>query len=147
MLDISRKDICRRTLPIPDFNGLVDAGLSSAMIFCVRGRGFGRAGVIAPALRLRSDRKDSLSEANLSKALSKSKSVDEGVGDLLGEGAALIVMLLRLLLVPFGSTDRIDKRASADNLDRRLEESRLLFLESPCASVIELRSSSGSASS
>lgn len=119
MLLISRKDICLRTLPMPDFSGFVEAGLSSDTILCVRGLGFGRAGMTAPALRDKSDRKDSLSDANLSNALSKSNSV-KGVEALLGDEATLIVMLLRLLLVPFDSTDRIDIRASLDNFDARL---------------------------
>jgi hypothetical protein len=104
---------------MPDFSGFVEAGLSSATILCVRGLGFGRAGTTAPALRVKSDRKDSLSDANLNNALSKSNS-PEGVDDLLGDEVAFIVMLLRLLFVPFDSTDRIDIRASLDNFENRL---------------------------
>lgn len=54
--------MCRRTLPIPDRSRLDGCdGVSSAVIFCVRNRDRGReAGVMAPALRLRSDRNESL---------------------------------------------------------------------------------------
>lgn len=122
MLFISLKDMCLRTLPIPDFRGFVCGNCSSEMILCVLGLGFGRVFVMAPALRLRSDRKVSLSDANFSSALSKSKSPRNEV--LFGDAAPpapLIVMLLRLLWDPFGSDpdDRIDIDASFDSLDRR----------------------------
>jgi hypothetical protein len=68
---------------------------------------------MAPALRLRSDRNESLSDANLKSALSKSKSSrnDEPRGDC----APLIVKLLRLLLEPFAFasaefSERIENR-------------------------------------
>lgn len=150
MLLISRKDICLRTLPIPDFKGFTCGTVSSEVILCVRGLGLGRAGVIAPALKLRSDRKDSLSEANFSSALSKSKSPRKEV--LLGDELPLIVTLLRLLCVPFESdpVDRIDIRASLESFDKRCTEFRLPFCESglgESANMTEAVSSSASASS
>ena len=45
---------------------------SSLTIFCVFGRGLGRLGITAPALKFRSDRNESLSDANFRKAFSKS---------------------------------------------------------------------------
>lgn len=122
MLFISLKDICLRTLPIPDFRGFDCGTCSSEMILCVLGLGFGRVDVMAPAVRLRSVRNVSLSDANFNSALSKSKSPRKDV--LFGDAvppAPLIVMLLRLLFDPFGSDpdDRIDMDASLDSLDRR----------------------------
>lgn len=116
MLFISRKDMWRRTLPKPDFN----PDTSSATIFCVFGcdfcRGFGRSGTIAPALTVRSARKESRSEANLCKALSKSTSFkNEGVSG----GIALMVTLLLLLVVPLMSElfEVVENRASFDTRD------------------------------
>ena len=128
MLFISRIAMCRRTLPIPERSRLPPEALSSETIFWVRRRDLGRElGVMAPALRLRSDKKDSLSEANFNNALSKSKfpasSRNEEFRGEVGPPAPplfppllapLIVMLLRLLLEPlaFGSEspERNDKR-------------------------------------
>lgn len=119
MLFMSRKDMWRRTLPMPDFNGFVEVGrcCSSAAGFCGRGRGRGRGCVMAPALKLRSDRKDSRSEANFIRALSKSKSeLPLETWDVrLGEDAPRMVMLLRLLLDSLGSVMRV----SPDTLERR----------------------------
>jgi hypothetical protein len=109
----------------------------------VRGRGFGLAGVIAPALKLKSDRNDSLSEANFNRALSKSNSPLLGSRARLGEGVARTVILLRLLPEVFDSTERMERRASVESLDNRWYEFLWPFLPSTGAR----RSSSGSASS
>lgn len=60
----------RLMLPTPDFK----PALSSLIILCVFGLGLGRLGTTAPALRVRSDRNESRSEANFRNALSKSAS-------------------------------------------------------------------------
>ena len=70
-LVMSRKDILRLTLPMLGFNTL----LSSVTIFCVLGRGLGFGGTTAPALKVRSERNESLSDANLRNAFSKSMSL------------------------------------------------------------------------
>lgn len=106
---MSRNDILRLILPTPDFSPLP----SSLTIRCVFGRGLGRLGTTAPALRLRSDRKDSLSEANFLSAFSKSTSLSPRAVPLIWE--ALMVALLRLLFVLFFETvakDWPERRAS-----------------------------------
>lgn len=124
MLLMSRNDMRRLRLPTPDFR----TALSSPIILCVFGRGFGRLGITAPALRVRSAKKESLSEANLRNAFSKSTSFSAPV-PLTWD--PLIVVLLRLLSVPFlsgmGENDEIDSRASSESRDRRWYEFRLVF--------------------
>ena len=70
--------------------------------------------MIAPALKLKSVRKDSRSLANLNSAESKSKSSENRAEARRGEEAPLTVMLLRLLLLPapFVPSDVLD---SVDN--------------------------------
>lgn len=68
MLLMSRNEIRRLMLPTPDLRVKV----SSLTIFCVFGRALGRFGMIAPALRVKSSKKESRSEANFRSALSKS---------------------------------------------------------------------------
>lgn len=113
---MSRNDMRRLMLPTPDFK----PAFSSLMIFCVFGRGFGRLGITAPAVRVRSAKNESLSEANLRNAFSKSTSFSTLVPLT---WVALIVVLLLLLSVPFlsrlGENDEIDSRASSDSRDRR----------------------------
>lgn len=112
MLFISRKAMCRRTLPMPDRNKFpLGEGVSSETIFCVRTRDRGRVfGVIAPALKLKSVRKDSRSLANLYNAESKSKSSENRVEARRGDEAPLTVILLRLLLVlPFVHSEALEK--------------------------------------
>lgn len=67
---MSRNEILRLMLPTPD----LDTVASSATILCVLGLGFGLFGTTAPALKVRSDRNESLSEANFRRAFSKSTS-------------------------------------------------------------------------
>ena len=99
-LVISLKEILRLTLPMLGFSTL----LSSLTIFCVLGRGLGFGGTTAPALKVRSERNESLSDANLRKAFSKSTSLSPPV---LLIWTALIVALLLLLSVPFFSEPRL----------------------------------------
>lgn len=103
-------------LPTPDLR----AALSSLTILWVFGRAFGRLGTTAPALRVKSVRKDSLSVANFRNALSKSMSLRFPVPLI---WMPLMVVLLRLLSVPLGSgereTEAMENRASSDNLDSR----------------------------
>ena len=117
MLVMSLKEIFRRKLPTPDFE-IVD---SSATIFWVLARGFGRLGTTAPALRVKSDRKESLSEANFRRAFSKSASFS---GPDPFTRMPLIVALLLLLSVPFLSEvlriDCIESRLSSESRDIRL---------------------------
>lgn len=124
MLLISRNDMRRLILPTPDFK----PAFSSLMILCVLGRSFGRLGITAPALRVRSAKNESLSEANFRNAFSKSTSFSAPVPLT---GVALIVVLLLLLSVPFlsgvGENDEIDNRASSESRDRRWYEFRLAF--------------------
>lgn len=116
-LFISLKEMRRLMLPIPDFN----SELSSLMILCVFGRGFGRLGITAPALRVRSVKNESRCDANFFSAFSKSVSLSPPPVPL--TCIALIVVLLLLLSVPFlsGERDRddMDKRASSDKFDSR----------------------------
>jgi len=67
---ISLNEILRLMLPTPD----LDTVASSATILCVLGLGFDRFGTTAPALNVRSERNESLSEANFRRAFSKSTS-------------------------------------------------------------------------
>lgn len=103
-------------LPTPDLR----AALSSLTILWVFGRAFGRLGITAPALRVKSVKKDSLSVANFRNALSKSTSLRFPVPLI---WMPLMVVLLRLLSVPLGSgereTEAMESLASSDNLDRR----------------------------
>lgn len=121
---MSRNDMRRLIVPTPDFK----PAFSSLIILCVFGRGFGRLGITAPALRVRSAKNESLSEANLRNAFSKSTSFNRPAPLIWG---ALIVVLLRLLSVPFrsgvGANDEIDSRASSESRDRRWYEFRLAF--------------------
>ena len=75
---------------------------------------------MAPALSVRSERKESLSEANFRSALSKSTSLSPPVPLIC---MPLMVILLLLLSVPFLSgvdaIDAIDKRASSERRDKR----------------------------
>ena len=116
ILLMSRKDMRRLMLPTPDFK----PALSSLTILCVFGRGLGRLATTAPALRVRSDRNESRSDANFRNALSKSASFSVLVPLI---WIALMVVLLLLLSVPFlsgvGENDEIDSRASSDSLERR----------------------------
>ena len=113
---MSRKDKRRLMLPTPDLRPLG----SSLVIRLVFGRGFNLVGVIAPALSVKSERNESRSDANLRRALSKSTSLSP-LGAL--SWKALIVMLLRLLSVPFrshdGANDEMDRRASSESCDSR----------------------------
>lgn len=124
MLLMSRNDMRRLIVPTPDFK----PAFSSLMILCVFGRSFGRLGITAPALRVRSAKNESLSEANFRNAFSKSTSFSAPVPLT---GVALIVVLLLLLSVPFlsgvGENDEIDSRASSESRDRRWYEFRLAF--------------------
>lgn len=121
---MSRKDMRRLILPTPDFM----PAFSSLIIRCGFGRGFGRLGITAPALRVRSAKNESRSEANLRNAFSKSTSFSTLVPLI---WAALIVVLLLLLSVPFlsgaGENDEIDNRASSESRDKRWYEFRLAF--------------------
>ena len=113
---MSRNEIRRRILPTPDFS----AEASSLTIFWVFGRGLGLFGTTAPALSVRSVRKESLSVANFFNALSKSTSFRAPVPLIC---MPLIVTLLLLLSVPFfsgvGGNEAIDKRASSERRNRR----------------------------
>ena len=138
ILFISRKEIRLRMLPTPDLR----PAASSLTIFCVLGRALGLLGNTAPALRVKSDRKESRWEANFFKAFSKSVSLSRRPLPLIWD--PLIVVLLRLLSVPFLSGERdkdvIDKRASSERLDSRWYEFLLAFLfvapfRSPSASA------------
>lgn len=121
MLFKSRKDMCRRTLPILDLSKLpVGGGGSSETIFWVRTRDRGRVfGVMAPALKLRSVKKVSRSDVNLSSAWSKSKSSENMAEVRNGEEVSLTVTLLRLLLDPFRRSESLRER-----VDRRWLELR-----------------------
>ena len=103
-------------LPTPDLG----AAPSSFTFLWVFGRGLGLFGTTAPALRVKSVRKDSLSVANFRNALSKSTSLRVPVPFI---WIPLMVALLRLLSVPLGSGERVteamDSLASSDNLDNR----------------------------
>ncbi len=141
ILFISRKEIRLRMLPTPDLR-LIGSSLT---ILCVFGRALGLLGTTAPALRVKSDRNESRWEANFFKAFSKSVSLSRRPLPLIWE--PLIVVLLRLLSVPFLSGERdkdvMDKRASSERFDRRWYEFLLDFLgvapfrsgESPSASA------------
>ena len=130
-----------RILPTPDLR----PAASSLTIFCVFGLALGLLGTTAPALRVRSDRNESRWEANFFRAFSKSVSLSRRLWPL--TWGPLIVVLLRLLSVPFLSGERdkdvIDKRASSERVDRRWYEFLLAFLgveslrfgESPSASA------------
>ena len=119
MLPMSLNDILRLMLPTPDLETVA----SSATILCVLGLGFGRFGITAPALNERSERNESLSEANFRRALSKSTSFK---GFVPFTWTPLIVTLLLLLSEPCFSCkdfmDWMDSRASSDRRDRRLYE-------------------------
>ena len=108
-------------LPTPDLSPPFSSVLTILWVF---GLAFGRLGTTAPALRVRSVKKESLSEANFRKALSKSTSLRLVVLPL--TWIALMVVLLRLLSVPLRSgereTEAIDSLASSDNFDRRWYE-------------------------
>ena len=116
MLLMSLNDILRLILPTPD----LEMGGSSPTIFCVLGRGLGRFGSTAPALRDRSERNESLSLANFLSAFSKSASFRDALPFAC---TPLIVTLLLLLSVPFLSAidliDWIESRASSDRRERR----------------------------
>jgi hypothetical protein len=80
-------------------------------------------GVIAPALKLRSVKKVSLSEENFSNAWSKSKSSENMADARNGEEAPFTVTLLRLLPAPLGWSE-----SARERVDRRwLELRRMLF--------------------
>lgn len=104
-------------LPTPDLR----PAASSLTIFCVLGRALGLLGTTAPALRVRSDKNESRWEANFFRAFSKSVSFSRRLVPLIW--GPLIVVLLRLLSVPFLSGERdkdvIDRRASSERCDRR----------------------------
>lgn len=118
MLLMSLKDMCLRTVPMLDFNELT----SSATIFCVLGRGFGLFGTTAPALRVRSVKKESRSEANLRRASSKSASLRNEL-PVLAPFVLEAALMVRLLLLLWGSAafeeagskveDRKESRASS----------------------------------
>lgn len=120
---MSLNEIRRRRLP-PDLR-------SSFTIFCVFGRAFGRLGMTAPALKDKSIKKDSLWEANFFKAFSKSVSFKPPPAPVPFTCNALIVMLLRLLAVPFVLGDSckvdIDRRASSERLESRWYEFLLVL--------------------
>lgn len=77
-------------------------------------------GTTAPALKVKSDRKESLSEANFRRAFSKSTSFSVPLPLIC---MPLIVTLLRLLSVPLFSgaedIEAIENRASSDRRERR----------------------------
>ena len=116
-LFMSLNEIRRLMLPTPDLSPV----LSSLTIFCVFGRGLGRLGITAPALRVRSDKNESRCAANFCSACSKSVSLSPPLVPLIC--IALIVVLLLLLSVPLWSGEKfsedIDKRASSERLERR----------------------------
>ena len=117
MLFMSLNDIRRLMLPTLAFRPV----LSSPNIFWVFSRGFGRLGTTAPALRVKSAKNDSRSEANFRSAFSKSASLRLPVPL---SCTPLTVTLLLLLSVPLCSGDReieaIESRASSESLESRL---------------------------
>lgn len=121
MLFMSRNDIRRRMLPTPD---LRPPPSSLFTILWVFGLALGRFGTTAPALRVKSVKKDSLSVANFRNALSKSTSLRLVVVPLIC--MPLMVVLLLLLSVPLRSGERemeaIESLASSDNRDKRWYE-------------------------
>ena len=125
-LFMSLNEIRRLMLPTPDLRPVT----SSLIIFCVFGRGFGRLGSTAPAVKVRSDKNESRCAANFCRACSKSVSLSPPWVPLIC--IALIVVLLLLLSVPLCSGEKvsedIDKRASSERLERRWYEFRLGFL-------------------
>ena len=119
-LFMSLNEIRRLMLPTPDLSPV----LSSLIIFCVFGRGLGRLGITAPALKVRSDKNESRCAANFCSACSKSVSLSPPLVPLVPLICiALIVVLLLLLSVPLWSGEKlsedIDKRASSERLERR----------------------------
>ena len=146
LLFISLKLIFLRRLPLmlplmlPRMlrSGLLrpDGSASSALILSARGFTIGGLDCIfAPAVKLRSSRKCSLSAANLKRALSKSKSgttfpsltADVGVAGpallpVMLEGR-IVALLLLLFVAPSASSEVLkENRASLDSLDIRLFE-------------------------
>lgn len=113
---MSLKETRRRMLPSPDLR----AEASSLTILWVLGLGFGRFGTIAPALKVRSERNESLSEANFRNALSKSWSFSTPLPAIC---IPFIVALLLLLSVPFLSgveeIEAMERRASSERRERR----------------------------
>lgn len=144
---ISLKLMCLLTLPMLDFKP-DGAGVSSPLIFCV----FGRClllfdVVIAPALRFRSERKESLSMAKLRKASSKSTSSrKDGVAP--GScGIARIVALLLLLSVPSRGIVLNCFDEEFESLEKRCQESLVELRDNGLGdSMIDDRSASESSS-
>lgn len=108
-------------LPTPDFMPPPSSLLTILWVF---GRAFGRLGTTAPALRVRSVKKESLSVANFRNALSKSTSLRLDAVPLIW--IPLMVVLLLLLSLPLRSGERvieaIESLASSDSRDRRWYE-------------------------